>query len=118
MVAEKYFGSLAKAAAKTRPQPGGAVPRFSTKVKRGTIMKQGDRYESDYAERCASEKRLADLIEFVGMVAKIAAGEIAESPAPSNKVKSGRAGAAARAAKLNKEERSVIAKWAAAGRWG
>jgi len=52
------------------------------------------------------------------MVAKIATGEIEDSPAPSNKVKSGRAGAAARAAKLSKEERSAIAKKAAAGRWG
>jgi hypothetical protein len=52
------------------------------------------------------------------MVAKIATGEIEDSPAQSNRVKSGRAGAAARAAKLTKEERSVIAKKAAAGRWG
>jgi hypothetical protein len=52
------------------------------------------------------------------MVAKIATGEAEESPALSIKVKSGRAGAAARAAKLSKEERSAIAKKAAAGRWG
>lgn len=64
------------------------------------------------------QKRPADLIGCAVMVAKIATGEIEDSPAPSNKVKSGRAGAAARAAKLSKEERSAIAKKAAAGRWG
>jgi len=64
------------------------------------------------------QKRPADLIGCAVMVAKIATGEIEDSPAQSNRVKSGRAGAAARAAKLTKEERSVIAKKAAAGRWG
>ena len=52
-------------------------------------------------------------------IAKIATGEIEETgyrqPA---KAKSGRAGADARAKALSAEERSEIAKKAAAGRWG
>jgi hypothetical protein len=53
------------------------------------------------------------------MVAKIATGEIEEKfRAPSGKVRSGKAGGKARAAKLSQEERSAIAKKAAAGRWG
>lgn len=64
------------------------------------------------------QKRPADLIGCAVMVAQIATGEIEETPAPSNKVKSGQAGAAARAEKLSKDERSAIAKKAAAGRWG
>jgi hypothetical protein len=51
------------------------------------------------------------------MVAKIATGEIEETKAPSGKTRSGAAGAKARADKLTKEERSAIAKKAAAGRW-
>lgn len=47
------------------------------------------------------------------MVAKIATGE----PLKSGRVKSGKAGAKARAAKLSAVERSEIAKTAAAARW-
>lgn len=64
------------------------------------------------------QKRPADLIGCAVMVAKIATGEVEGSPALSNKVKSERAGTAARASKLSKEERFAIAKKAAAGRWG
>jgi hypothetical protein len=53
------------------------------------------------------------------MVAKIATGEIIEElKPPSGKVRSGKAGAKARLEKLSKEERTAIAKKAAARRWG
>jgi hypothetical protein len=54
------------------------------------------------------------------MVMKIATGEIPDnSKAISGKVRSGRAGAKARAKKLSKkEERIKIAKKAASTRWG
>jgi hypothetical protein len=65
------------------------------------------------------QKRPADTVAAAIMVAKIATGEIEEKlKAPSGKVRSGKAGAAARANKLSQEERSAIAKKAAAGRWG
>ena len=65
------------------------------------------------------QRRPADTVAAAIMVAKIATGEIEEKlKAPSGKVRSGKAGAAARAAKLSQEERSAIAKKAAAGRWG
>ena len=65
------------------------------------------------------QKRPADTVAAAIMVAKIATGEIEEKlKVPSGKVRSGRAGAAARAKKLNQEERTAIAKKAAAGRWG
>lgn len=65
------------------------------------------------------QKRPADTVAAAIMVAKIATGEIEEKlKAPSGKVRSGKAGAAARARNLTQEERSAIAKKAAAGRWG
>jgi hypothetical protein len=64
------------------------------------------------------QKRPADTIGCAVAVAKIATGEIEEEIAvPSGKVRSGRAGAKARAEKLSHEERSAIAKRAAAARW-
>lgn len=52
------------------------------------------------------------------MVARIATGEIEEElKNPSGKVRSGRAGAKARAEKLTVDERRDIAKRAAAARW-
>lgn len=64
------------------------------------------------------QKRPADAIGAAIMVGKIATGEVTEElKKPSGKVKSGRAGAAARAEKLTAEERTAIAKKAAAGRW-
>ena len=52
------------------------------------------------------------------MVAKIATGEIAEELVePSGRVKSGKAGGRARAEALTPEDRSAIAKRAAAARW-
>ena len=65
------------------------------------------------------QKRPADVIGNAVTIAKIATGEIEDTglkqPA---KRKSGLAGAKARAEKLTSEERSAIAKKAAAGRWG
>jgi hypothetical protein len=64
------------------------------------------------------QKRPADTIGCAIMVAKIATGEIEEEvKEPSGKVRSGKAGAKARAAKLTPEERREIAKKAAAARW-
>ena len=64
------------------------------------------------------QKRPADTVAGAIMVAKIATGEIEEKlKAPSGKVRSGKAGAAARAKKLTQEERSAIAKKAAGARW-
>ncbi len=65
------------------------------------------------------QKRPADAIGCAVMVAKIATGEITEElKKPSGKTRSGKAGAKARADALTKEERSAIAKKAAARRWG
>ena len=64
------------------------------------------------------QKRPADVIGCAITVAKIATGEIEESPKPSGRVKSGQAGARARAKKLTPAERREIAKKAAAARWG
>jgi hypothetical protein len=65
------------------------------------------------------QKRPADVIGCAITVAKIATGEIEEKlQEPDGRTKSGNAGGPARAAKLTKEERSIIAKKAAAARWG
>lgn len=65
------------------------------------------------------EKRPADVIGAAIMVAKLATGEISEAlESKSGRIRSGRAGATARAKKLSSEERSAIAKNAAARRWG
>ncbi|MEM8820125.1 MAG: RNA-binding protein [Pseudomonadota bacterium] len=65
------------------------------------------------------EQRPADVIGNAVMIAKIATGEIEDTRyAQPAKVRSGKAGAKARAEKLTGEERSEIAKKAASGRWG
>jgi hypothetical protein len=65
------------------------------------------------------QKRPAGTVAAIVMVAKIATGEIEEKlKEPSGRVRYGKTGANARAAKLSQEERSAIAKKAAAGRWG
>jgi hypothetical protein len=64
------------------------------------------------------EHRPADLIGAAIRVAKIATGEITEETLkPSGKVRSGHAGAKARAENMSKEERSAVARKAAATRW-
>lgn len=64
------------------------------------------------------EKRPADVIGAAIMVARITSGEIEETTKePSRKRNSGLAGSKARAAKLTADERTAIAKKAAAGRW-
>lgn len=64
------------------------------------------------------QKRPADTIGCAVMVAKIATGEIEEeAKEPSEKVRSGRAGAKARSESLTVEERRAIAKRAAMARW-
>jgi hypothetical protein len=65
------------------------------------------------------EKRPSDVIGGAIMVARIAVGEVEEhTREPSGKVRSGLAGAKARAENMTKEERSVVARKAAAARWG
>ena len=65
------------------------------------------------------EKRPADVIGAAVMVGRIATGEIKDTrEEKSGRVRSGKAGARARADKLTPEERSEIAKKAAAARWG
>jgi hypothetical protein len=64
------------------------------------------------------QRRPADVIGAAVMVAKIATGEIEETlKEPSGKVRSGKAGAKARAEKMTPAERSAIAKKAAGARW-
>jgi hypothetical protein len=64
------------------------------------------------------QKRPADTIGCAITVAKIAIGEIEENATPqSGRVRSGMAGAAARAKSLTAEERQAIAKQAAMARW-
>jgi hypothetical protein len=64
------------------------------------------------------EKRPADVIGGAITVGRIATGEIEEKPKPkSGRVRSGHAGAKARAKALSAQERRAIAKKAAAKRW-
>lgn len=66
-----------------------------------------------------SEKRPADVIGAAILVARIATGEVVEEVRePSGKVRSGLAGAKARAEKMTGEERSAVARKAADARWG
>lgn len=62
------------------------------------------------------QKRPADAIGAAVMVARIATGEIKDNQ-KSGRVRSGKAGARARAAALTKEQRSEIARKAAEARW-
>lgn len=64
------------------------------------------------------QKRPADTIGCAVTVAKIATGELEEEvKSSSGRVRSGKAGAAARAKSLTAEERQAIAKRAAGARW-
>jgi len=75
--------------------------------KEGALMPKGPQ----------GQQRPADAIGCAVMVGKIATGEVEETPRPSNRVRSGHAGAKARAAKLTSEERRQIAQRAAGVRW-
>jgi len=64
------------------------------------------------------ETRPADTVGCAVMVGRIATGEIVEfTKEKSGRVRSGRAGAKARAESLSREERTEIAKKAASARW-
>lgn len=64
------------------------------------------------------QKRPADLVACAVKVMQIATGEAEEElQQPSGKVRSGIAGAKARSNLLSKEQRSAVAKKAAASRW-
>ena len=65
------------------------------------------------------QRRPADAVGCAVTVAKIATGEIEEVlTEKSGRIRSGKAGGAARAQALTKEERREIAKKAAVARWG
>lgn len=65
------------------------------------------------------EKRPADMVGAAVMIARISVGDLDERPAaPSGRVRSGRAGGAARAHALSGPDRSAIARKGAARRWG
>ncbi len=65
------------------------------------------------------EKRPADVIGCAVQVARLSVGlETEELREPSGRVRSGHAGAKARAEIMSKEERSAVAKKAAVARWG
>ena len=65
------------------------------------------------------QRRPADGVGCAVRVAQIATGEIEEAPVKkTGRVRSGHAGAKARAKKLSAEKRSDIAKKASAARWG
>ena len=65
------------------------------------------------------QKRPADVVGCAVTIAKIATGEIEDTKTKkSGRVRSGFAGAKARAEKLTKEERREIAATTAAARWG
>jgi hypothetical protein len=64
------------------------------------------------------EQRPADVIGAAIKVARLSVGDESEAlTQPSGKVRSGHAGARARAAKLTAEKRTEIAKKAAGARW-
>jgi len=63
------------------------------------------------------QRRPADSIGMSVMVAKIATGEVEETPRSSGRRKSGLAGSKARNAALSAEKRSEIASAAANARW-
>lgn len=66
----------------------------------------------------SGQKRPSDAIGTAIMVAKIATGEAADNlKVKSGRVRSGKAGAAARASKLTPRQRSDIAQKAATERW-
>ena len=65
------------------------------------------------------ERRPADVIGCAVAVARLSVGEDAETlKAPSGRVRSGHAGAKARAESMSAERRSEIAQKAAERRWG
>ena len=68
------------------------------------------------------QKRPADTHAAASMVAKIAAGEIADQVTDNGKnaaaVALGRMGGKARAEKMSKKQRSAIARMGAKARWG
>ncbi len=65
------------------------------------------------------EQRPADVIGCAVTVARLSVGDMDEKlTKPSGKVRSGHAGAKARAANLTQDRRREIAKKAASARWG
>lgn len=64
------------------------------------------------------EKRHADTVQNAVLIGRIATGEVEDTPSKApNRAKGGKAGGKARAESLSAEDRSKIAKKAAAARW-
>jgi hypothetical protein len=64
------------------------------------------------------EKRHADTVQNAMLVARIATGEVIDTPSKApNRAKGGQIGGAARSGALSPEKRREIAKKAAAKRW-
>lgn len=82
-------------------------------------VKDDMRKENKVATGPRGEQRPADVIGGAVRVMRIATGEETEVlRQPSGKVRSGIAGAKARAEKMSSEERSAVARKAAGVRWG
>ena len=65
------------------------------------------------------QKRPADVIGAAVKVGRLSVGlDTEELKQPSGRVRSGHAGAKARAERMSEEERSAVAKKAAVARWG
>jgi hypothetical protein len=64
------------------------------------------------------EKRHADTVQNAMLIGRIATGEVDDTPSKApNRAKGGKAGGKARSEALSPEDRSKIAKKAAAKRW-
>jgi hypothetical protein len=76
-------------------------------------------WETNMPKGPQGQRRPADSIGCAIMVGRLATGELTEIlKEPSGKVRSGQAGAKARAENLSPEGRTAIAKKAASARWG
>jgi hypothetical protein len=65
------------------------------------------------------ERRHADTVQNAMLIGRIATGDVEDSPSKApGRAKGGKAGGKARSKALSPEERSEIAKKAAAKRWG
>jgi len=83
------------------------------------LMEETTSKEQGMPKGPRGEKRPADTIGGAVAVAKIATGEVEDIlPEKSGRVRSGQAGAKARAENLTDEQRKEIARLAADARWG
>jgi hypothetical protein len=89
--------------------PGASLRYILSEEQEGNPMPTGPR----------GERRPADVIGCAVAVARLSVGDATEATKePSGRVRSGQAGAKARAEGMSKEDRSAVARKAAAARWG